>query len=223
MENKNTLGRQIKISSILVQRNFIKEQLEKLVQNPNKDGQHVYRYVGHIFPENVTWLRDENLRIFTKEVNDGLFTTEINLITPFDIIQLTAEEMELAAAFVQPKKTTEEKAREAASQSSELMKSIFPEGIKGFIDSLGKSAEDGKAPKTPADKVDTSVSREVLDEYDKKLKKFLKGVRELFDLDDDDCPKTPTGDAGGCDWCKADMADEAKDDASDPVPPPYSV
>lgn len=238
MENKNTLGRQIKISSILVQRNFIKEQLEHLAQNPSKDGQHVYRYVGHIFPENLAWLINEDFYVLSQEFKDGPFQDDIYLISPSVDINLTEEEMDLAKTFVQPKKTTEERAREAIERSNEVLRSIFSEErLKEFKDSLASKTarKDDSSDKTTADtadscKVDMSMLREGLDD----LREFMKEIfpEGMFsnpfvkkeDADKDgSCPQTPTDNAGSCDWCKADTANEVKEDASDPVPPPYSV
>ena len=68
MEKQRTLAKEIKIQNLIRQRNFITKQLLK-IKGGIKDGDTTYRYVGHVFEENVAYFESEGFKV-TKVESD---------------------------------------------------------------------------------------------------------------------------------------------------------
>ena len=57
------LGKEIKIATLMKQRRFIEEQLKRAPERSN-DGDVSYRYVGHVYKENIKFFENEGFFIY---------------------------------------------------------------------------------------------------------------------------------------------------------------
>lgn len=57
------LGKEVKIATIMKQRRFIEQQLKDAPKR-SKDGDVSYRYVGHVYPENIEFFQNEGFFVY---------------------------------------------------------------------------------------------------------------------------------------------------------------
>lgn len=86
------LAKETKIYNLIIQRNFIKLQLDGI----NKEGDPSYRYVGYLYPENRKYFEEEGYDVTIITSMEALQITQglpLNIFTPAEEIVLTDEEI----------------------------------------------------------------------------------------------------------------------------------
>ena len=95
--NKTSLGRALKIANIVEQRNAIKNAINEKIQVPDKLGDPSIIYTGHIFPENMLWLtEEEKINVFKVHESQHCpkkYGIPSYVLVPSSDIFLTEEEM----------------------------------------------------------------------------------------------------------------------------------
>ena len=100
-EEINMLAKKLKIQYLKRQREFIKEQLECMLSDPNVDGNATYRYVGHLLPEVIRYFEDEGFTITRIRSDSVISRTEgktLYLFTISDDVALNDDERTEAEA-----------------------------------------------------------------------------------------------------------------------------
>ena len=103
------LAKEIKIMTILKQREFIRQQLEDTVYAVN--GNPTYTYIGHIYPENLEYFYKDGWDIREVKCETLIADAEglpIWLLAPKDDIILTEEEMQEAEMYIKSSKKDDE-------------------------------------------------------------------------------------------------------------------
>ena len=117
------LQREIKISNLITQREFIKEQLEK-VKNMN-DGDPTYSYTGYIYPENIRYFEEIEGCVITKVESDMAKAFSKGKIVycfmPKDDIVLTDEELQSAEEVARKKKAEDAEEKANAEEFGSFM------------------------------------------------------------------------------------------------------
>ena len=101
MENTNSLGREIKIANLMAQRNFLETMLTKECITHSHIGSSTITYIGYIFPENIAWLKANDISISKHEPKEEFPGTTTYLLTPSDDIMLTNEELAKSACIAE--------------------------------------------------------------------------------------------------------------------------
>ena len=98
------LATEIRIANIKRQREFIKEQLQKLVDEPNSDGSCTYRYVGQVLPEVIKYFESEgfDVTLVKSDVLTALCKGLPVYLFTLKGYPLTSEEMKEAESVVIP-------------------------------------------------------------------------------------------------------------------------
>ena len=95
------LAKKLKIQNLKRQREFIEEQLEYMLSNPNEDGNATYRYVGHLLPEVISHFEKEGFTITSIRSDSVISRTEgktLYLFTISDDVALNDDERTEAEA-----------------------------------------------------------------------------------------------------------------------------
>ena len=104
MEKSNmNYGRQLKITRYMIQRAYLEGMLLHTIGKPSNDGDFSERYVGHIYPENRLWLKENGIETYTSRITDSnseLFGCEMNTFSISDEIKLTEEELAESNAYL---------------------------------------------------------------------------------------------------------------------------
>ena len=123
------LGREQKIRNLIIQRNFILDQLKGKME-PS------YRFIGQVFKENIEFFENEgyNVTCITKAcdipISIEIIGKPIYLFTIKEDVPLTDEELALS----------EVAAQEVGDMQANIQESIF-EGIQSFLENLSKREE----------------------------------------------------------------------------------
>lgn len=93
------LAKELKIKNIKRQREFIQEQIEKMLKHPNEDGNTAYPYVGYVFPEVIDYFKGEGFAV--KRVNSEMLIAATKGVPAYlfivsDEVKLSEEEMKEA-------------------------------------------------------------------------------------------------------------------------------
>lgn len=131
MAEKRNLGKDLKIKNLMAQRDYIIDQLKKMLEEPDEDGNAAYGYVGYVFPENIDYFRLEGFGVRRFETDAILQTTMGMPIYIFNPVSedLTAEEFkesreEANKTHAKAKKAAEE-FDEKLSKAEKIINSIF--------------------------------------------------------------------------------------------------
>ena len=95
------LAKKLKIQNLKRQLEFIEEQLECMLSNPNVDGNATYRYVGHLLPEVIRHFEEEGFTITSIRSDSVISRTEgktLYLFTISDDVTLNDDECTEAEA-----------------------------------------------------------------------------------------------------------------------------
>ena len=96
------LAKKLKIRNIKQQREFIKYQLEMLLENPREDGRVDYQFIGYIFPEVIDYFHEQGFNVEITKVESGqakIYGRSVYIFTPSDEIKLSEEEIERSEKF----------------------------------------------------------------------------------------------------------------------------
>ena len=110
MENDCSLGRKVKISNVMLQRKFLEEKITEAIEEAHSDGSSDLRYFGHIYPENITWLIDNEFevhKIRATSSDSPAFGLETYVITPQTSISLHEDELVESEAIAEDFKAKE--------------------------------------------------------------------------------------------------------------------
>ena len=133
MENTSiTHALSLKISNLILQRKYFEEIFSKKTSFPSPDGDPSFRYTGHIFPENILWLKQSGFDVFTTRCLDSdseKYGFEIYVITPSHFITLSNEEMA-------------ESTTKYENLLAEAMKNSGIEDFMSFLESLSANSDD---------------------------------------------------------------------------------
>lgn len=93
------LAKEIKIKNVKRQREFIKDQLEHLLDHQKEDGNTAYRYVGHVLPEVIAYFTNEGYKV--ERITSDMLTAAtkglpVYLFTISEDVVLTDEELKAA-------------------------------------------------------------------------------------------------------------------------------
>lgn len=88
------LAKELKIQNIKRQREFIKSRFELLINEPNKDGDTAFVYVGHVLPEVTAFFQVEGFCV--EKVSSGTIETQYLPVYLFTISDQTILDKEEA-------------------------------------------------------------------------------------------------------------------------------
>lgn len=128
---KTTLGRSLKIAKIVEQRNYIEKAINEKIQMSGENGDPSIIYTGHIFPENMLWLtEEEKINIFkVKETQHcpKKYGIPSYVLVPSSDILLNEEEMkESKMLYTEKRDNTKD----------------FEKSVSDFLDYIGIDANE---------------------------------------------------------------------------------
>ena len=120
------LAKEVKIKNIKRQREFIKDQLEHLLNHQNEDGDTAYLYVGHVLPEVIDYINAEGYKV--ERITSDMLTAAtkglpVYLFTISDEVVLNDEELKAAEEV-----EYEDDEEEMPDMFGDLMSTLFGGG-----------------------------------------------------------------------------------------------